>query len=176
MVPYTDASLQKGFRLAVCICCIMIGNAFMFAGVVESITVRHAPLPDLLPSFAAAYERLRYLLPGVAVVILALIPWWRSRILATTARAGAIGAGLPERVIRVMRVSMVSCALCLAVALYGLTLYLATGDRQQFYLQFALALTAFAVHFPRRARWRAWLQEMEEEHRHLPGKSDPLAP
>ena len=169
MERYTDASLHKGYRMALAVCCLMIASAFMYAAVAEYLAARHAPFAGVFSIPAAAYARVRFVLPGVALVNLALIPFLRHRILKAAARPVGPVASLPEPVIRLMRASVISCALCLSVAIYGLILFIATGDRHQFYLHFALSLAAFAVHFPRLTRWQAMQQRLEIEGRHLTG-------
>jgi hypothetical protein len=160
MELYTDESLHRGYRMAVSVCCIMIASAFMYAAVAEYVAVHNAPFNGLFRIPAAAYRKLRFLLPVAALVNLALIPSLRNHILRVAARPRAAMARLPEPVLRVMRASVGSFVLCLSVAVYGLVIFIATGDRNLFYLHFVLALTSFAIHFPRLDRWQAWLQAM----------------
>lgn len=161
MEPYTDESLRKGYRLAVYICCAMIASVFIYTGVVEYLAATNAPFSGFSPMPAEVYGKLRLILLGVAIVDFALIPFIRNRALAGGNRPGnALASNLPEPVMRLVTASIVSFALCESIAIYGLVLFLINGGRPEFYLFLIIALAAFAVHFPRLARWQEWLQGM----------------
>ena len=53
-------------------------------------------------------------------------------------------------------ISVVVLALCLAVAIYGLVLFLIGGRGLDFYTFAFVSLLAMAVHFPRLAQWEEW--------------------
>ena len=57
-------------------------------------------------------------------------------------------------------VSVVVLALCLAVAIYGLVLFLIGGRGLDFYTFAFVSLLAMAVHFPRLAQWEEWAKDM----------------
>ncbi len=146
-----DEPLRKGHRLAVIICSFMIASVFVYAGVVEYLAAMNAPFHGFSLMPAAVYDKLRLILLGLALVDFALIPYMRNRALAGSRRPGTTSTGnLPEPVMRLITASMISFALCESIAIYGLVLFL------------LIALAAFAIHFPRYARWQEWLQGMPE--------------
>ena len=54
---------------------------------------------------------------------------------------------------RLLTASIVALAMCEAIAIYGLVLFLLGGRRADFYGFAAFALVGFAVYFPRRSQW-----------------------
>jgi len=163
MEPVNEESLRKGYRLAVYICCAMIASVFVYTGVVEYLAAKNAPFHGFRHLPAAVYDKLRLILLGVALVDLALIPYIRNSALKGGGRPGsATVAALPGPVQRLVAVSIISFALCESVAIYGLVLFLINGGHPEFYLFLAIALAAFAIHFPRYTRWQEWVQNMPE--------------
>jgi len=158
-----EEPLRKGHRHAVIICSFMIASVFVYAGVVEYLAAKNAPFHGFSPMPAAVYDKLRLILLGLALVDFTLIPFMRNRALAGSRRSGTVAtANLPEPVMRLLTASMISFALCESIAIYGLVLFLINGGRPEFYLFLLIALAAFAIHFPRYARWQEWLQGMPE--------------
>ena len=158
-----DEPLRKGHRLAVYICSFMIVSVFVYAGVVEYLAANNAPFHGFSPMPGSVYDKLRLILLGLALVDFALIPFMRNRALAGNRRPGTVATtNLPEPVARLLTASMISFALCESIAIYGLVLFLINGGRPEFYLFLLIALAAFAIHFPRYARWQVWLQGMPE--------------
>jgi hypothetical protein len=120
-----EEPLRKGHRLAVYICSFMIASVFVYAGVVEYLAAKNAPFHGFSPVPAAAYDKLRLVILGLALVDFALIPFMRNRALAASIRPGAVSVvNLPAQVERILTANIISFALCESIAIYGLVLFL----------------------------------------------------
>jgi uncharacterized integral membrane protein len=134
----------------------LIGGALVlaigtYAFVVEMLRTNQAPFLGFSPR--APLGLLRLVFAIVTVVILVVVNVVRKQMVAGPA-AGR--APLPQRL---LTASIVALAMCEAIAIYGLVLFLLGGQRADFYGFAALALVGFAVYFPRRSQWEAWAQQ-----------------
>jgi F0F1-type ATP synthase membrane subunit c/vacuolar-type H+-ATPase subunit K len=132
----------------------MIGAMFIlalgsYAFVVEMIRARQAPFTGYVPT--APVGVLRLVLAGMALVSL-LAATIMSRNIAARRAAGPAAP-------RFLTANVVAMAMCESIAMYGLVLFLLAGQRADFYGFAALALLAFAWHFPRRSQWEEWAQQ-----------------
>jgi hypothetical protein len=95
----------------------------------------HAPVDTLLMVFIV-----------LAVADLVVIRFVRTQMLAAPAGGAFVNAS--ENARRLFTVSIVVLALCLAVAIYGLVLFLIGGRPLDFYGFAFVSLVAMAEHFP----------------------------
>ena len=86
--------------------------------------------------FAAGRLRTRMLQPDFADMAQVLVPG--------------------ERVRRMITANIIAFALCDAVALVGLVLFLLGGAREDFYTFLVLALIFLLIRWPRTEQWQAW--------------------
>ena len=123
----------------------------VFAFVVEMLRTNQAPFLGFSPK--APLGLLRFVFATMAVLILVIVNFVRKQIVAGPA-AGR--APLPQRL---LTASIVALAMCEAIAIYGVVLFLLGGQRGDFYGFAAFALLGFAVYFPRRSQWEAWAHQ-----------------
>ncbi len=94
----------------------------------------------------------RYIFLGVALLIAFLIRIIRSIILQKQERTTFI-----HLMNRLKASSIITFALCEAIAIIGITEYFLTGMKMDLYLMLFLSLVFFAVHFPRKSRWEYYI-------------------
>jgi len=128
----------------------------MYAVVVEMIRTQMAPFTGFVPT--APLGLLRPALAVMAVVGLAVAKILRSSILGRPAAIASV-PGVSPFVQRLLPASIVTLALCEAIAIYGVVLFLLGGRRSDFYGFAAGALLAFAFYFPRRSQWEEWAHQ-----------------
>jgi len=138
----------------------MIGGALVaavvvYAILVEVIRARRGGFAGF--ATAAPIDTLRTVFIVLAIADLALIRFIRARILAPPARGGtAAGNTAPPLTQRLLNASVVSLSMCLAIAVYGLVLFLLGGRPVDFYSFAIVALLGLAVFFPRQSQWEEW--------------------
>jgi hypothetical protein len=140
----------------------LIGGALVlaiatYAFVAEMIRTQNAPFIGFAPT--VPLPLLRLVLAGMAGLGLVVVNIVRRRIIAGRVAALAPGAAPIPLVQRLLTASLVTLAMCQAIAIYGLVLFLLGGQRADFYGFAAFALVGFAVYFPRRSQWEAWAQQ-----------------
>jgi hypothetical protein len=59
--------------------------------------------------------------------------------------------------------SIVSLTMCLAIAVYGLVLFLIGGRPMDFYGFALVALLGLAVFFPRQSQWEEWARSAGQQ-------------
>jgi hypothetical protein len=92
----------------------------------------------------------RGILLATAALLAVTIPLVRRWLLAAKSRPAA-GAGQ-----RLLTTSVVTFALCQAVGVLGLVLFLLTGDAGPLYVLLVLAWMLMTLYFPRRHQWEPW--------------------
>lgn len=118
----------------------MIASVFLYAVIVEVFKRYYEPFTgfaDLPPHLA---DMIKYVLLAVALVFFLLIRVLQNRLAALSPRL------LPS-------IAIMSFALSEAVAVFGLMLFLLTGNSLDFYLFFAVSLFLFYIYFPRYNEW-----------------------
>ena len=130
---------------------MLVLTVAMLASVVEMLRTNQAPFLGFSPR--APLGLLRLVFAIMAVLVLVIVNVVRKQIVAGPA-AGR--APLPQRL---LTASIVALAMCEAIAIYGVVLFLLGGQRTDFYGFAAFALVGFAVYFPRRSQWEAWAQQ-----------------
>lgn len=131
-------------------------TAQLVAGAMMGAVVAYVGVAEILaPEGGAAADEIRYAFYAIAAVqALAVGPLHR------LFRSAACG-GAPDPVARLFTVSILTSALCEAIALYGFVLVLIIGDAGEGYPFYGLSLVLFVVHFPRQERWIEWRREIE---------------
>jgi hypothetical protein len=64
-----------------------------------------------------------------------------------------------------MTASVLSFAFCESVAVFGLALFLMSGEPSDFYLFLLISLIFFAVSFPQYGGWEEWTRARGEERK-----------
>jgi hypothetical protein len=119
---------------------LMIGSVFLFAIVVEIFKWVMAPFTGLANFPKNLAELLTFIFLFLALVNYFLIRVLPKKLIARSPQH------LPQAAI-------LTLALCEAVAVYGLTLFLLTGRSLDFYVFFATSLFLFYLFFPKYAAW-----------------------
>lgn len=118
----------------------MIGSVFIYALVVEVLKRTLAPFSGLVGFTPAGGQMLKYLL-----VALAFTNFFIIKIIQKV-----LGAGSAEKLVRG---TVVTFALCEAVSLFGLVLFLLDGNAMDFYTFMFLSLFYFWLFFPKYQDW-----------------------
>ena len=156
--------LKRGYRLAVIIAVSMIASLLAYGAVVEILKREYAPFEGFSPF--PEVEFLRYALFGIAIAEFFLIRFIRNLILSqrvpvkTASSQGNISSPAIQRL---YTETVITCALCESVAIYGLVLFLIAGSSADFYTFLVLSLIYFAVYFPRYDQWERWIKEGERK-------------
>jgi hypothetical protein len=151
------ADLAKGCRQARLIGGALVGSIVVDAVIVELIRAMCAPFGGFAPHVPV--DTLRMVFIVLALADLAVIRFVRTQMLAAPARGATPVANASDSARRFFTVSIVVLALCLAVAIYGLVLFLIGGRPLDFYGFAFVSLVAMAVHFPRLAQWEEWARD-----------------
>ncbi len=154
----SPAGLRKVYRTTVTIGLAMMAGLVVFAIVVELIKKQHAAFTGYAPLSADAFTTLRYTLLTFAAVEFFVIRMVNKAVLSAKApetRTASAAAPFAQ----LMSAAIVTFALCESVALCGLVLFLIQGDTADFYLFLMISLGYFTVHFPKYAKWEAWVRE-----------------
>ncbi len=140
-------AFDQYFRATRIIAIAMVSSLVIYAMLVELIKQQFAPFRGFVQ--VPWWEMLRWIFLALALADAGLIRVLRRALLAP--QAAGLGPGR-----QLQTASTVTFALCEAVGLFGLVLFLVSGSSADFYLFLALALGLFAFHFPRRARCEEW--------------------
>ena len=128
----------------------------VYAYVLRVIAAQHAPFIGFAPSIDLRV--LRVVFAVLAVADLAMLRFITPHILAGP-RPGATAARGSTVTPRLLTLSIVRLAICEAVAVLGVALFL-LGGRWADFCGFAVAsLAAFAFNFPRRTLWEDWMRQ-----------------
>ncbi len=121
----------------------MLVGLGIYAFLIDRIQRTHAPFTGFAPD--APRDLLRSIFAVLALANLGLVRVIQRSILAN----GALGL-----VGRLQTSAIVALALCEAVALYGLVLFMLSGRAIDYYIFAALALVGFVLYFPRQEAWQ----------------------
>jgi len=149
--------LARGYRQAQAIAAMLILTLGSYAYIVEMIRTQRAPFAGFVPT--SPIGLLRPALAVMAVLGLVFAKTMRSNILAGRTGAGVAAPRVMPVVPQLLTASVVTLAMCEAIAIYGVVLFLLGGQRSDFYGFAAGAFLALAVYFPRRSLWEAWAHQ-----------------
>ena len=141
-------------RLAQMIGGALVGSVVVYAILVEVIRSRRGGFAGFAPGVDVVMLRTVFIV--LAIIDLAAIRFLRSRILAPAVRGSQPAGNAPPLTQRLLSASVVSLTMCLAVAVYGLVLFLLGGRPLDFYSFAIVALLGLAVFFPRQSQWDEW--------------------
>ncbi|HEY3101449.1 MAG TPA: hypothetical protein VGL14_21185 [Methylomirabilota bacterium] len=151
------ADAQAACRRAQLIGGALVSSIVVYVFVLRVVATQHAPFIGFAPSLDLRLLRVVFAL--VAVVDLAMLRFVTSSVLGTTRSAPTAG-GDASVAARLMTLSIVRLAICEAIAVLGVVLFL-LGGRWADFSGFAVAsLAAFAFNFPRRAQWEDWVRQL----------------
>jgi len=148
-VTELPADVRDGCRRAQLIGAALVSSVAVYAYVLRLVAAQHAPFIGFVPSIDLRLLRVGFAL--LAVADLAMLRFVTPRML-TVAQAARGAAVTPV----LLSLSIVRLAICEAVAVLGVVLFL-LGGRWADFTGFACAsLAAFAFNFPRLSQWEDW--------------------
>ena len=122
----------------------LIGSVFLYAAVVEVLKRFLAPFPGVASLTPGQAQMIKYLFIALAFANFFLIKFIQK----------ILGARSVEQLVQA---AVVTFALCEAVALFGLVLFLLAGNAMDFYTFMFLSLFYFWFFFPKIKDWEAQL-------------------
>jgi hypothetical protein len=118
----------------------MIAAVFIYAGLVEVVKWQWSPFTGFAQLSPGTADLLRYIFLALAAAQYVIIKVVQKIVLAQSSD------NLPQAAI-------ITFALCEAVAILGLALFLLAGNSQDFYIFMALSLLFFYLNFPKYDQW-----------------------
>jgi len=134
--------LAKACRTAQLIGGALLASLGLYALVIDLIQRTHTPFAGFAPG--VPHDLLRWIFAALALTGLGLV-----RVVQRTVLANA---ALPL-LGRLTTAAIVAMALCEAIAIYGLVLFVLAGRASDYYLFAGIALVGFGIYFPRRQAW-----------------------
>ena len=147
---------QKGYRLAAILSVITFLHVFMYAVLVEVLLVYSSPPFVDLDNDSLAI--LRYFLLGVAIAEIFLIRVLRNHMNKRARKERLTGKKLIQHL---MSTSLITDAICDSVAIYGLFLFMFTGDSLDYYIFMVLSVILLGIYFPRYGEWEEWIKKID---------------
>ena len=151
------ADAQAACRRAQLIGVALVSSIVVYVFVLRVIAARHAPFIGFAP--ALDLRLLRVVFALVALVDLAMLRFVTSSVLEA-ARSATTAVGGASVAARLLTLSIARLAICEAIAVLGVVLFL-LGGRWADFSGFAVAsLAALVFNFPRRAQWEDWVRQL----------------
>jgi hypothetical protein len=118
----------------------MIAAVFVYAGVVEFLKWRYAPFAGFARFYPHTISLLKFAFLALAAAQYGIIKALQKILPAKTAD-------------NLAQAAVITFALCEAVALFGLVLFLLAGNAMDFYVFMIISLGFFYLFFPKYAQW-----------------------
>lgn len=137
--------MQRQFKLINYIGLIMISTVFVFAAIVISINNGFIPYkpPPIEPG---VYAPVKYILLFISIMFYFIIK--------------KINSLISKSIKTFFKGVIIVFALCDAVSIYGLVVFLMSGNPLDFYIFMAISMLYFFLFYPRYDNWkRLWNQE-----------------
>lgn len=146
--------LKKAYSIAAIIGIFMIASVFALLAIVQ-LMVHYEPLKSL--PRVADLETIRYILYAAGLIDFFLISFVNKAILAKKLSVSnepqPNDIFTPEIQLQITA-SIISYALCEAIALYGFILFIFSRETVDFYPFWLGSLISFAAYFPRYKQWQ----------------------
>jgi F0F1-type ATP synthase membrane subunit c/vacuolar-type H+-ATPase subunit K len=140
-----DQQVKTRYLTANFIGLVLIGSVFIYAVVVQVLIWTLAPFSGVAAVSPGQARTLKYLFVALAIGHFFLIKFMQK----------ILGAGTLQRL---FQAAVVTFALSEAVAIFGLILFLLTGNSMDFYLFMFLSLFYFWFFFPKYQDWEDQLR------------------
>ena len=148
--------LKRQFKIALLIYVAMLGAVFCYGLAAFMIKGQFSPAVPFDHKTTAIFKSVLLIL---SVVELGLAWPLRNWILSKEIKVGAgESTGLSSPVSRLFTCSVLTYALCEAVAISGLVLFMMTKNLSDYYLFGLISLTGFAVYLPRFSQWERYVE------------------
>jgi hypothetical protein len=149
MDPQED--IRRAHRAVLAVAVAILSSLLVFLALGEVIRARFKPFSGFLGG--GDPQTLRYIVYGLAVVIVILIRFLRQALLRRTPEDSRM-----TLIHRLSRASLVTLVLGEVPALLGLMLFLLRGLNRDFYALLFVSLILIFMYFPRLATWNEWLK------------------
>ena len=146
----SSEELRRSFRTVLIIAVSILFTLLLFLALEEIMRARLKPFAGYAAD--GSPQTLRYLIFGLAVVVILLIRMIRGAMLRK--RPNEDFAALTQRLVRA---SVVTFVLAEIPAVLGLMLFFLRGLNRDFYALLFVSLIVVFMHFPRLASWREWI-------------------
>jgi hypothetical protein len=157
MIFFVKENPRRAYKFSILLGIILIINLVLYTIIVELIKFYIEPFNGFYPETDVVM--LRYLLIGVSIVELFLIPFLRRFMIKQQFKHDR---GIKDINRTLVLASLLTYALCEGIALYGLILFLYAGISLDFYLFLILCLIFLGIFFPRYSEWVVWIKQVEE--------------
>jgi F0F1-type ATP synthase membrane subunit c/vacuolar-type H+-ATPase subunit K len=145
MSPISREALIQQFRTANYLGLAMMGSVFIYAGLVLGINHGYLPI-KIRPALSADIStKIKYILLFISLCHYFIIKFFQK----ISSRA----------VNRLPAASIIIFALSEAVGIYGLVLFLLTGNANNFFIFMAISLFYFYIFYPKYADWERLLEQ-----------------
>ncbi len=159
-VSASEIELKKAYRIALAVGAFTMASFFLLAYIVHFINNWQTPFNGLFPLVNG--DTLKYVLLGTSVAVSLLV-----RLLRSLLPSGRISIHVPTRmnifsdaVQRLFFTSIITFALCMLVALFGLAVFLVSGSPLDFYIFLVLSLVLLAMNFPGYQDWTEKIKKL----------------
>ena len=151
-----NQQLKDSYRRVATIAFALLMSPFVYAVGVELLSAQGDGFKGVLGGGLDA--AVRWAVMALAFVQFFLSGVLRSRLLGERSLAGMVEQIMvpSERYRRMTAAVLVSLALCESVALFGLLLFVLSGQRADFYPLACASLVFLAIRFPRYHQWQSW--------------------
>jgi F0F1-type ATP synthase membrane subunit c/vacuolar-type H+-ATPase subunit K len=143
MSPISREALMQQFRTTNYIGLAMIGSVFLYAGLVMGINHGLIPMKIRPTLNSDVSTNIKYILLGISVLHYFIIKFFQKISMKAANRLPAA--------------SIIVFALSEAVGIYGLVLFLLTGNANDFFIFMAISLFYFFIFYPKYAEWERLL-------------------
>lgn len=160
MDPEPLTNLKKAYQKVVVVGAAMIGMVFCYGLIVYFLIESPPARPSVVPDPATS-RLIRNISLFLSIVIVLAIKPLSNLLLADKIKTPAEKHGNPiySYTRKLAGASIVTFALCEALALYGLVIFSMTRHLFDFYFAAIISLAAFAIHWPRYSAWEKWFAE-----------------
>lgn len=144
---------QQKFQIVTIIGYAMLSSILVYIGIAEFIARQNQPFEGFAPQPELAV--LPYILFAISFSTFLAISFLKKTIRKVSAQdhQGDVESSVTKFFMKETNIAVMSYAMSESIALYGLILFLLSGDRTSLYLFTLFSFICFAIHFPRRSDW-----------------------
>ena len=157
------AELKQAHRRATMIGIVLIVGLFLYAYVMLIIVREFAPFTGFIA--LPMIDLLRYVLLAMAVAQLFVARLIQKSILSSKVFARAMifqRQPFSQPIQKLFNASTFPLAICEAIVIYGLMLFLMAGNTSDYFIFAGLFLLGFAIYFPRYRQWEQWVIQLKK--------------
>jgi hypothetical protein len=149
-----DDALSKAYQTSKTISYALAASMLLYAGIVEALKFQEVTV-HLFPP--ASLDKLRFVFVFLSFAAYFIINFVNQKIL--TKKSADTTATLLGKL---ALANVISLALCELPALFGLLLFLSSGNSRDFYLLLIISVLLFFAFFPRYSFWSNWSRVIDK--------------